>query len=352
VPKLLDAYASDAKKHNRDVLFVVIGDQKTPRETAAYCAALAARSGLPVEYFSVERQEEYLSRHPELKEHLPYNSIQRRNVGMLFAYRAGCDPIITIDDDNFLVTDDYIGAHGIGAERSCEAVRTNTGWINVCSVLREAHGRTIYHRGFPLEKRTPEESWETERKSAAPVVNAGLWLGDPDVDALERLYHLADPTEAVALATDICIAPEIGTWTPFNSQNTALARKVIPAYFLSPAVGRYDDIWGSYILKHICDHLHDAITFGRPLVRQERNPHNYWRDLDNERYGHALTLRFVETLATIPLAGQEYMTCYADITNALPGAMSARTDVTSAEREFLDGYFHSMRVWRDTFAGL
>jgi hypothetical protein len=196
----------------------------------------------------------------------------------------------------------------------------------------------------------PKKNGKRKKGPVAPVVNAGLWLGDPDVDALERLYHLADPTEAVALAAEVSIAPEIGTWTPFNSQNTALARRVIPAYFLSPVVGRYDDIWGSYVLKHICDHLREAVTFGRPLVKQERNPHNYWRDLDNERYGHALTLRFVETLATIPLAGKDYRACYAEITDALPRAMSARADLISPERVFVDGYFQSMRVWRDTFA--
>src|SRR5437016_364793 len=135
VPKLLDAYAEDTKRHGRNVLFVVIGDQKTPGDTAIYCTDLANRSGVAVEYFSVERQEEYLARHPRLKEHLPYNSIQRRNVGILFAYEAGCEVIATIDDDNFLITEDYIGAHGIGVERRCEVAATNTGWINVCSLL-------------------------------------------------------------------------------------------------------------------------------------------------------------------------------------------------------------------------
>jgi len=34
-----------------------------------------------------------------------------------------------------------------------------------------------------------------------------------------------------------------GTWCPFNSQNTALHRDLIPAYVLSPLIGRMDDIW-------------------------------------------------------------------------------------------------------------
>jgi hypothetical protein len=37
-----------------------------------------------------------------------------------------------------------------------------------------------------------------------------------------------------------------GTWCPFNSQNTALHRDLIPAYVLSPLIGRMDDIWARY----------------------------------------------------------------------------------------------------------
>ena len=352
VPKLLDAYATDAKRHGHDALFVVVGDKKTPTETAGYCGGLAKQSGFRVEYFDVARQEKYLERFPLLKEHLPYNSIQRRNVGILFAYEEGCATIATIDDDNFLVTEDYIGSHGIGRERVCEVVKTTTGWMNVCSLLQEKHGRTFYHRGFPLEKRTPDETWSVEKKTVRPVVSAGLWLGDPDVDAMERLYHLADPTEATALARDVSLSPAPGTWTPFNSQNTALARAVIPAYFLSPHVGRYDDIWGSYVLKHIADHIGGSIAFGKPIVRQERNPHNYWRDLDQERFGHALTLRFVEALSGISLSGKDYRSCYAELADKLPKAFAPDIKISEDEREFLNGYFESMRIWRDTFASL
>ena len=46
-----------------------------------------------------------------------------------------------------------------------------------------------------------------------------------------------------------------GARGPFNSQNTILARAVLPAYFLSPNVGRYDDIFASFMVKRIADHL-------------------------------------------------------------------------------------------------
>jgi hypothetical protein len=38
-----------------------------------------------------------------------------------------------------------------------------------------------------------------------------------------------------------------GTWCPFNSQNTAFHRDLIPAYVLSPLIGRMDDIWARHV---------------------------------------------------------------------------------------------------------
>ena len=51
-----------------------------------------------------------------------------------------------------------------------------------------------------------------------------------------------------------------GTWSPFNSQNTALSAKIIPAYPLSPKVGRYDDIWASYVIYRIAGPLRCCIA--------------------------------------------------------------------------------------------
>jgi len=351
VPKLLDAYAKDAKKYGHEVLFVVVGDKKTPPETERFCRALQRKSGFRVKYFPVQEQEKYLSRFPQLKKHLVWNSIQRRNVGLLYAYEAGPETVITIDDDNFLVTKDFVGAHSVRGQRTGEVVRTNTGWVNVCALLTERHGRRFYHRGFPLEKRLPKEQWSVKRARVRPVVNAGLWLGDPDVDAMERLYHLADPTDAVAYTGKRTIAPAKGVWTPFNSQNTAIRRDAIPAYFLSPYIGRYDDIWASYIIKHIADHLHDSICFGEPVVRQKRNPHNYWKDFDQERYGHALTLRFVDALSRIKLTGKTYQRCFKELIARLPKEV-AKENMNEKEKEFFVKFFQGLRIWRDVFASL
>jgi len=318
VPTLLKDY----KKLKCDI--IVIGDKRTPPETATFCEQN------DISYFDVKSQLHYLKRFPELKKYLPYNSIQRRNIGILMAYEAGYEKIVTIDDDNYMLNRKYLKEHKLGKRKIC-TVSSDTGWFNVCKGLIDKKRRTFYHRGFPLEKRTDEMYILSQPEKKNVVVNAGLWLGDPDIDAMTRLYYLADPIDARQYPNPD-IALEIGTWSPFNSQNTALHRDIIPAYFLHPYIGRYDDIWASYVVKKIADHLGDYIAFGRPLVDQKRNVHNYWKDLDKERDMERNT-DFINQLQDISLEGADYFTCYKEIAEKLQG---------------FDEYVKGMKIWIKT----
>jgi hypothetical protein len=347
VPKLLETYAADAKKFNRNCFFVVVADKKTPPEAENFCAGLEAE----LHYFNLERQATYLKKYPELNEHLVWNSIQRRNIGILFAYEQGANQIITIDDDNFLVDEDFIGLHEVGTEKEMEVISSKTDWLNVCDFLKEEFGRRFYHRGFPPEKRFLKENLETKKESRKIVVNAGLWLEDPDIDALTRLYFPNQPINALSYTREDNFALAKDTYSPFNSQNTALHRDIIPAYFLSPYVGRYDDIWASYIVKRIADHLGHAISFGKPIVKQERNPHNYWKDLDAESMGMILTEKFTDILRSIELTGKNYGDCYRELTKKLDKSIED-CDFSEEKRRYLSGYLLGMRVWLKTFERL
>ena len=347
VPTLFDAYAADAKAHGRRVRFVVVADKKTPLEAETYCKELQQRTGYEVDYFTIERQEEYLKRFPALRDFFPYNCIQRRMIGLLFAYEIGSPVIITIDDDNFLADKDYFGQHAVGHAKEMRLARSGSGWLNVCALLEEKDGRPFFARGFPVEERRTNEQWQFATGIVRPVVNAGLWLGDPDIDALERLSHFPEPLDAVGYRGEEQLAVAQGTWTPFNSQNTALLREVIPAYMLVPHVKRMDDIWASYIIKRIADHKGDSITVGRPLVKQDRNPHNYWRDLEDEK-GQALTVRFVDMLKNISLSGTSYQDCFKEIVEGLARAVETRQDLSQSERAFMQEFVKGLRVWVET----
>ncbi len=350
-PVLLQAYCENARAHgHKDVQFVIIGDKKTPPDVGAYCATLSNDYGYQVDYLDVDAQLSYLASYPELGEHLPFNSIQRRNIGLLIGYQTGRDVIVTIDDDNLVGEDDYFGAHGdVGNSIERDSISSDTGWFNVCEMLEEEAGRPFYHRGYPMEQRWSDGETFRDRRKARVVVNAGLWLNDPDIDAVTRLDM---PIRTVGVRPEL---PErlllaSGTWCPFNSQNTALAREVIPAYFLSPYVGRYDDIWASYFLRKIVDHLGDAVQYGQPLVTQERNVHNLWVDLDKERDGMQLTDRLVSMLRGLQLEEETYGACFQELTEGVSSAVLVSDSFDANAKKFIGDALQGMRVWSGIFA--
>lgn len=338
VPTLLRDYAENAKKFgHEDVVMYVVGDKKTPSGAADFCENIEKEFGYPVNYFDVTAQEKLLKPYGALARHLPWNSISRRNVGLLQAYQDGADVIITIDDDNFaLPEEDFIGRHsGVGQEQTVDEVSSSTGWYNVCELLEEKHGLPFYHRGFPLTERWKQPEIALKKVQRRVAVNAGLWLEAPDIDALTWLDL---PIEAIAYkeAYPNGVALAAGTWCPFNSQNTALAREVLPAYFLSPHVGRYDDVWASYIIERIADRLGHAVQFGRPLVRQARNPHDYFKDFDLERLGMELTPRLTQWLRAVELTGKGYSECLAEIVDRL-----------TEDWPQLGGFTEGMKIWQE-----
>jgi hypothetical protein len=112
IPRLLLQYAENARYYgHKNVDFVVIGDRKSPAGTAEFCQAVAQY--YPCAYLDIPAQQKYLDRFPELWTHLRFDSIQRRNVGLLLAYENGADTVITIDDDNFVLSQDFVGLHSV-----------------------------------------------------------------------------------------------------------------------------------------------------------------------------------------------------------------------------------------------
>ena len=353
VPTLLESYLEDALASERPALSViVVGDRKTPEAAREFCAALGRRFPYPVTFLGVAEQLRYLTHYPELASHLPWDCIQRRQIGLLLAYEGGADIIITIDDDNYLAQRDFVGHHAlVGRRVTLDAFASALGWVNICDFLREAHGFRFYHRGFPPALRAQPEGLVPTPTTATGrvVVNAGLWLEEPDVDAVTRL---AAPVRTTAFTRLDNFALVPGTWSPFNSQNTALHRDVIPAYFLSPRIGRYDDIWASYVIDAIASHLGDLVTFGHPLVRQQRNPHDLWRDLEQERRGMQLTDAVVRALRGVAFTGTTYDGCYTEAVEGLHDAIAGDTELEESARAYLAGFVEGLRVWATTLARL
>ena len=356
VPRNLEGYFRNfAAHHHDDVVTIVIGDRKTPDEVASYLSELEQEWGLAIEYWDVDRQQVWLADLPELAEALPWNSVQRRNLGYLLAVMAGAERIISIDDDNFVTDDDYLGRHQIvGEVETLPAVSTPGGWFNSASLLATDPVKPLFHRGFPVSKRDSDATPSFESVEGRVVVNAGLWLEVPDADAMS---HVDCPVVVTGFRED---APERllvahGIDTVFNSQNTAMHRDLLPTMFLPVmgeragdlVVGRYDDIWMSLFIKRLADHLGDYICVGVPFSRQDRNDHDLLSDMLVELPAMRITTKLVRSLAEIDIRASTYAACYQELIDGLRGRLDL-DGYTSGEAAFLRRMLDRMDVWSKT----
>src|ERR1035437_4875697 len=303
IPTFLEAYFENAKRYGHDVTFIVIGDRKTPDAAEVLCSKIDGCI-----YVGLDDQKEYLKRFPALAEHLPENSISRRNIGHLIAYEAGVDCLIMLDDDNLATGQDFAGHNAIvGYNAFLPFIGSSSGWFNVASMLEEKNGVDFYPRGYPPAQRWKDGMITQETESYCKVaVNAGLWLNGPDIDALTRLErHLIVTGKKDKFPDTVALYP--GTWSPWNCQNTAISRTALQSYFLSPYTGRHLDIWASYITTRIVEAQGEVVTFGLPLSYHDRSPHNLYKDLEAELPWIILTDEFCDTLRAIPVPSTGYL---------------------------------------------
>ncbi len=361
VPLLLDDYADNFEKfgHQEDVSFIVIPDRKTPPEAREVVDRIAHR-GFDADYVDLPRQEDWLEKFPDLKAIIPYNSDNRRNIGYLMAVERGCDILISIDDDNYCSPEEdfYAGHSIVGSIQTRPVIESSSGWFNICDLLEKSPNQTIYPRGFPYHKRDKDVQIQERRATGYVAVNAGLWIHDPDVDAVTRLH---EDVKTTRLNRDpILLAPQ--TKSPINSQNTALISDAIAAYYFvlmgetvhGSKIDRYGDIFSGYFLRKCVEHMGHYVGVGSPVATHKRNRHNLLEDLRQELWGMILTQSLVEMLDQIKLQGNTYAECYRDLSFKLEKASNETADkyFNDEVRAYFQKISSAMRVWLDVYQEL
>lgn len=257
----------------KDWTLIVVGDTKTPHQKY---------KDLDCIYLSPDDQE-ILNK--ELSDIIGWNSIRRRNLGFLFAYQQGADIVATVDDDN-IPYDDWGTDLYVGQEIECDLYESEH---DVFDPLSVTFRNEVWHRGYPIEYVPTRHKVEYKGKTKRKVlVQSDLWDGDPDIDAMARLS--IKPNVKYSDITKPYCSNQIA---PFNSQNTFLAREVIPFYSVLPHIGRMDDIWGSYILQH---YFPNSVVYNRASVYQDRNVQDLITNLENEIIGYRNTLKLINDL--------------------------------------------------------
>jgi len=348
-PTLLDDYAADSLNSGYGNLsFIVVGDKKTDPAAKGFVNGLNEKYPFEFIYMDPNDQISYLKKYPSLETFLPWNCVQRRNVGILYAYEKKADIIITIDDDNFIAVPGFLDGHAlVDSQNDIKHLKSDSKWLNICDFLEDKNEREFFVRGFPISERKmsrlPKYECQLNRKV---VVNGGLWLGDPDIDAITRL---TSPIDVYKYSRNDNFALDKDVWCPFNSQNTALSSEVIPAYFLSPHIGRFDDIWASYFVKRVADYFNHSIAFGFPLVKQERNDHNLWNDLELELFGNKNTERLVEWMRSAKITGNTYKDVSLSLINEIKDKFMNSDDLTTEERESFEKFIEGYSIWINLF---
>jgi len=240
-----------------DWTLIVVGDTKTPHYEY---------ENLNCIYLSPEYQEKT---YPELSETIGWKSIQRRNIGFVEAYNRGADIVATVDDDN-IPYDGWGTNVVVGETVEIDFYNTDLGVFDPLSVTEH---NQVWHRGYPIDLVPYRDRVSYGGKLKRRVlVQADLWDGDPDIDAMARLSirpivkfdKIQGPYGSLSIS-------------PFNSQNTFLAREVIPYYSVFPHVGRMDDIWGGYVLQH---YFPKSVVYNKASVYQDRNVQDLVTNLD------------------------------------------------------------------------
>ena len=274
VPTVLTQWATSMTK---DDLIVIAGDKKSPHdEIIDLLIEISESTGVDTVYLTPDVQERYA-----VSEVIGWNCIQRRNIALLNAMEHNPRYILTIDDDNAPTQKNQV-------ERLITAIesdkhdfsKTNTGWYNPGRSCMTNDYRFVTHRGFPLSQRHIKPFITADAKCPIGVA-AMLWTGAPDIDAVERI--VSDPEITRIYHDDVVVTP--GTWAPFNTQATMFRAELAPAMFMWPHVGRYDDIWASYLTRAVMDQLGWGAYYGHPVVHQDRNPHDLIKDLKAEIFG-------------------------------------------------------------------
>lgn len=355
-PEFVTGYLETIRESNQaeNTTMYIICDKKTPA-TVYERAKVACEEGFRVECPTLDEQDAYLQKLVASDDFIPYNTDNRRNIGYLMALENGCDVLISIDDDNFVLPNtNYLTEHQqVGSSSNQNVVKSSDNWFNICSLLSSSSQSEIFARGFPYFAQRYNR--ETQLTSDAPelkiAANAGLWLDEPDVDAVYRLCQR--PKISTAEETSVVLGPDV--WSPINTQNTALSREAALTYYYVKmgfplrglSIDRFGDILSGYLMQKCVKHLGQGIRVGSPVVDHRRTPHNFFKDLYHELAGIVLIEDFLPWLIDAKLEGSTSLDAYESLTNQIAGAADQFTGFIwdDGGRDFLKSMAKHMQQW-------
>lgn len=315
---------------------VVVGDRKGPKEYP-----INATQNNYV--FLTAADQEELAKHFPVVQALPWNHFGRKNVGFLYAILHGARLVWDFDDDNMLLSPQAelnipsnpwtaaVATTANGTDGS-DANSTSTGnaaqvWdstsfgptFKVMDVsgysfpsfnpypLMGAPSSPCWPRGLPLEHiKYAGLNASMLQRAEIPTASVGVIQSlanhDPDIDAIFRLtmpipfdFPAEFPLASGEGSRPLLVPAK--TYAPYNAQATLHMYSSLWSLLLPVTVhGRVSDIWRGYMTQRLGRDIGMRLLFSPPLVRQDRNTHNYLADFDSEEPLYKRASRLLQAL--------------------------------------------------------
>ena len=187
-----------------------------------------------------------------------------------------------------------------------------------------------------------------------------MWTEDPDVDTFARIQSVLRVKNYTLPKKGFSLHKS--TYSPFNSQNTSFETKLLPCFFLIP-VGkvnnffydynfRYDDIWQSYIAQKIMKSCDLYVRYGYPIVRQNRNTHNYVIDFNRESLPLFLTEIFIDILNDIKLSSNNISDCYNEFLYKFYAELKKQKFSNILYKQYFLKIYKNLKTWQKTIKNL
>ncbi len=230
-----------------------------------------------------------------------------RNLGLYIAWKEADDDeiIIALDDDCVVESAEFI--------EQVQSILTNTKkpsasglgrHFNIFDLFENSELQSLFPRGFPYSRRLGYIPWTFESTVSGEVLfNVGLWRGEPDINAIDRVTRQRTRFPDARLNCKSVIVPP-GVLISACAGNIQFRRAVIPAIYQFPMpveimpeweINRYGDIWGGFILKTLMDLREEFMSIGEPMVHHLRVG-AVTENTRKEHLGHLVNEEFLNLL--------------------------------------------------------
>ena len=257
--KNIELFCKGSKKNNWNL--EIVGDRKSPK-------LYKINYG---NFYSIIEQKKLPFKFSNI---CPENSYSRKNIGYLISMKKGSNVIVETDDVNIPKSNFFKEKK---LTHSVNEIR-DTGWINIYNKFLK-YKTNIWPRGLPLHKIYTNPNFKNVKVKKFFFLHQGVCEGNPDVDAIFRIIN-----KKINIKFKNNFKFSLGkALSPLNSQNTVWFKKIFSLMYLPVTCSmRATDIWRGIIALNIILNDNLSVLFFGTTMKQIRNVHNLFDDLEQE----------------------------------------------------------------------